>query len=287
MPAAPDPAKPGPPPELTALRRCVLAVSVLDGVDAFPDDDGVLLPGLPDLVVRWDEIALAVAGADPDGETARRRTSAWLRLRRRLADLPDPVAASRPVGLPVGHRLHPGSTWVRQRVMGGVLELGTGFAGLLDDPDEVVVVAGEVLSAAGLDDAGWWPRSLSYLEQMGRLAAERHDRDPQGALRPMGDCDVVTLLASVSFREALCRHDPYGLRTAAVPMRRRGWVDLGRIDPAFAVAAAAATPADERGFTRPLLISREEVVLARSGRPAEIELRDPTPAVRPWERRRA
>jgi hypothetical protein len=68
-------------------------------------------------------------------------------------------------------------------------------------------------------------------------------------------------------------------------MRRRGWLDLGRIDPAFAAAAAAATEAAERGFDRPLLVTADEVVMAPAGgEPGLIELRDPVAASDPWSR---
>jgi hypothetical protein len=53
------------------------------------------------------------------------------------------------------------------------------------------------------------------------------------------------------------------MRTVAVPTRNRGWLDLNRIDPAFSAAAAQLTTAEERGFDRPLLVTREEVVIAR------------------------
>jgi hypothetical protein len=55
-----------------------------------------------------------------------------------------------------------------------------------------------------------------------------------------------------------------GMRTVAVPMRSRGWLDLNRIDPAFSTAAAHLTALEERGFERPLLVTREEVVIARA-----------------------
>src|SRR6185295_6969656 len=106
-----------------------------------------------------------------------------------------------------------------------------------------------------------------------------------GVLRPIGDCDVVTLLGAQSLRAALCAQDGTGLRAAAVPMRTRGWLDLSRIDPAYTAAAAAATTELERGFPRPLLLTEEEVTLAvDGGRPAEIVLRDPAvqaPHLRP------
>jgi hypothetical protein len=122
-----------------------------------------------------------------------------------------------------------------------------------------------------------------YLERMGAIAAQR--LADNGLLRPIGDCDVVTLLASRTLREALCAQDGTGMRAAAVPMRRRGWLDLSRIDPAFTAAAASATRPEERGFSRPLLLTADEVALApQGGRPAEIVLRDPaveSPALRP------
>jgi hypothetical protein len=79
----------------------------------------------------------------------------------------------------------------------------------------------------------------------------------------MGDCDVVTLLASRLLRDALVRPIDKGMRTVAVPTRNRGWLDLNRIDPAFSATAAQLTSPEERGFDRPLLLTREEVVLAR------------------------
>ena len=48
-------------------------------------------------------------------------------------------------------------------------------------------------------------------------------------------------------------------------MRNRGWLDLSRVDPAFSAAAARLTAADERGFSRPLLVTREEVAMAPEG----------------------
>jgi hypothetical protein len=64
--------------------------------------------------------------------------------------------------------------------------------------------------------------------------------------------------------------------TCVVPMRTRGWTELRRVDPAYAVAAVGATSDDQRGFDRPLLVTVDEVGLAADGgRPAEIALRDP------------
>jgi hypothetical protein len=125
------------------------------------------------------------------------------------------------------------------------------------------------------------------LERTGRLAAERLLRDGSAPLRPFGDLDVLTLLGSTAFRAALCEADPVGWRTAAVPMRTRGWLDLGRIDPAFAAAAALATEPDERGFDRAVLVTPEEIVMTGSvGRSARHALEDPPAQINPWLRGR-
>ena len=262
-------------PDSLDLRRLALAVAVLDDVDIVPTDDGVLLTGDVPVEVSWLELRRALAGADPESDLGRRRVGAFLRGRRIVARIhPDHLREqARPVGLPVDHPLHPGLDWIRLRVLGGALDVGLGFVGAESDPDQVVVVPQTALEAAGIDPSPWWPGALDYLERMGAVAAERL-RDGS-TLRPIGDCDVVTLLASRSLREALAAQDGTGLRAAAVPMRRRGWLDLTRIDPAFTAAAASATPAEDRGFPRPVLLTADEVSLAPDGgRPAEIVLRD-------------
>jgi hypothetical protein len=114
---------------------------------------------------------------------------------------------------------------------------------------------------------------------MGELAVTRLRRDGTGVITPMGGCDVVTLLGSRALRTYLAEGDGTGLRALAVPMRTRGWFDLARIDPAFVSAAAAATDEVDRGFARPLLITRDEVTTTRqSGDLTSIVLRDPAAA---------
>ena len=272
-------------PDSLELRRLALAVCVLDDVDIVPLDDGLMLTGTTPVEVSWLELRRALGGADPNGELAHARVSAWLRGRRAAADHHGDHLreVARPVGLPVDHPLHPGLDWVRERVLGGRLDLGFGFVGVGADPDVVVVIPQGALDAAGVDPRPWWPVARDYLERMGALAGTRLGTDPM--LRPIGDCDVVTLLGSRALRSALCAQDGSGMRAAAVPMRRRGWLDLSRIDPAFTAAAAAATALDERGFSRPLLLTVDEVAMApEGGRPAEIVLRDAAadaPSLRP------
>jgi len=271
-----------------ALRRCVLAVSVLDGIDVFPGDYEIRVDGEPPLVLEWSEIDTAVGDIDPDTDQARTRLRTWLTLRQALAGvahLGNPKIRARAMGLPCGHVLHPGRAWIRTRIPGGAVDLGVGLVGLLDDPDQVVPVPTSLLQAAGIDVREWWPDLAYALEQTARLAADRFSKDPAGPLRPFGDFDVVTLLAASSFRALICEADPVGWRTAAVPMRQRGWLDLGRIDPAFAAAAALATEPCERGFDRAVLVTPEEVVVIRAGGNAAAHaLQDPPANVDPWLR---
>lgn len=265
-------------PTRLAVRQCALAVSVLHDVDTLPDTLGVVLPGPPDVVVSWRECRRALAGSEPDSDAGRSRLARWLLTRRRVADRPlaDLAERARPVGLPVQHPLHPGLDWVRRRVLGGALDLGLGFVGLDPQrPDDVAAVPQGVLDAAEVDAAGWWPAAEAYLAEMGTLAVQRWRRDPRQPLRPMGACDVVTLLGARTFRMAVCAASA-GLHPAVVPMRTRGWLDLSRIDPAFAVTAAALTAPEDLGFPRPLLLTADEVTLVPAGGDAAGQaLRDP------------
>ena len=255
-------------PEAPELRRCALAVAVLHDLDVLPAIDGVVLPGTPLVEVSWTECRRALGGVDPESDDGRYRLARWLLLRRWLADRPidDLHERARPYGAPVESPMHPGLDWVRRRVHGDALDLGLGFAGLdPSDPDRVIPVPHKLLEASGVNTDDWWPTAVVYLEQMGRMAAERIERLPDAPLRPMGDCDVVTLLGSMSLRVAMVENLADGMRAIAVPMRSRGWLDLSRVDPAFSAAAARLTSPYERGFSRPLLVTREEVALAPEG----------------------
>ncbi len=275
------------PPTDAELRRGVLAVSVLHDVDVELSPLGVVLSGAPHVWVPWSECRRALAGHDPE-TTGRRRLADWLQARRWAGDLAPHTLLERlrPVGLPLEHVLHPGLDWVRERVLGDALDLGLGAVDLDPaDPDRVVLLPTPVLDQAGLDqDEVWW-QAKQMLENLGRLAADRVRRDAKGQLRPLGDCDVVTLMGSSDLRRALAEKHG-GMSSAVVPMRRRGWTDLSLIDPAFGPAAAAATDAVDRGFPRPLLITAEEVALvSEGGRPEDVILRHPAGAVdQPWTR---
>lgn len=255
-------------PESTELRRCALAVSVLHDLDVLPAIDGIVLTGTPTVEVSWAECRRALGGVEPETDDGRHRLARWLMLRRWLAERPlgDLAERARPYGTPVESPLHSGLDWVRRRVHGDALDLGFGFVGLDPrDPDKVLPVPQRLLESAGVNVDDWWPTAVVYLERMGRMAAERMERNPNAPLRPMGDCDVVTLLGSMTLRAAMVDGVADGLRTVAVPMRNRGWLDLSRVDPAFSAAAARLTAPEERGFPRPLLVTREEVVLAAEG----------------------
>ena len=261
-------------------------------------DSGVLHPahdGLDDLTVQWGELLLA--SGDPSGTLAtadvQRRVARWLRLRIALhlhvsdlaADGPQAGRARvlsrvRPRALPVDHVLHPGPSWPRTSVLGGALDTGLGLRGVDDDgrhdADAVGLLPAGVLVAARVDVAAAHARADRYLDDMATLAADRLRRDPTAVLRPLGDADVLTLLASREFRLALV--DGMGMRSAAIPSRTRGWLDLGRLDPAFALSAALLTDADERGFARPVLVTADEVTMARAGGDAVRQsLADPAP----------
>lgn len=272
------------PPTLLELLRGSLAVSVLHDVDLETSGFGMTLTAAPRVWIPWSECRHALAGEHPETPAGRRRLADWVLARRWAADAGRDVlvAALRPVGLPYDHVLHPGLDWVRERVRGGVLDLGLGAVGLdPSDRDRVVLLPVQSLDDAGIDLDDAWEAARARLEQMGALAAERVRLDPKGQLRPYGDCDAVTLLGARSLRTALAA-EAGGLGAAVVPMRRLGWTRLSLIDPAFGPAAAAASLAEDRGFGRPLLLTADELTLVpEGGSPERIVLRDAA-VDRPW-----
>lgn len=257
--------------QVSLLRQAALAVSVLDDVDLEPRTSGVLLTGPRGVLVRWAVLRRVLAGAEPDDPAGRRRLSTFLRLRRLVMELGAQAPAvlessARALALPVGHVDHLGPGWVAETVLGGDLDAGVGVLGLLGDPDEVVPLHPGVAAAAGTDVRWWWERLAGHVDAMGALAAHRLARDAgagrQSVLRPVGGCEVLTLLVSPTLRRYLADEDGSGMRALAVPMRSRGWYDLARIDPAFVGAAWSATPEVERGVPRPLLVTADEVRIA-------------------------
>ncbi|HET8615922.1 MAG TPA: hypothetical protein VFL94_10380 [Actinomycetales bacterium] len=254
--------------DLSCLRRGALAASVLHDVPMEPRPEGVAVgrdwhdreSWVP---VSWRELAEATAGADPEGTSGRLRLRDWLRARPRLAGLADDDRRLVPLALPLGHAVHPGAGWAWEQLPGGVLELGPALR-VLDGDDELVIpVSASVARAAGVDRQPWWAQVRGHLEAMGALAVARLVRDDAAVLAPVGGCDVLTLLASGTLRRHLAGSDGTGMRAVAVPMRRRGWFDLARIDPPFVLAAAHATSVEERGVDRPLLVTEHEVATAR------------------------
>lgn len=273
-----------------ALRRGVLAVSVLDDIRLEPGEDGVRLGSDWDeprwTTVPWSALGQALAGADPESTAGRLRLRDWLRAcalaSREGLDLRSRVL---PLALPVAHALHPGSEWVQESVLGGVLDIGLAVrvTDTTSGVESTLVLSPGAAACAGVDVQSWWAPARDRLDALALLAVERLSRDATDRLTPMGGCDVLTLLCSRPLREYLAACDGTGLRAVAAPMRNRGWSDLARIDPAFVAAAAAATDDEHRGVARPLLVTVDEVTVAASTSPArlaQMALRDPA-ALRP------
>ncbi len=260
----------GQPPLVRAfLRRCVLAASVLDDLDVDPDDDGVHLPGCTPLA--WADVA-ATAGPAPAGALtggARDTTPGAARLRVRqllLAhrELHRRTARRVALAVPRGADRHPGTGWGSTAVLGGALDLGPGVVVAHAGCERTLPVPAVSARATGAA-AELTAAQREHLEAMGALAAHRLHRDEGGrdggVLRPVGGCDVPTLLAAASLRAHLVAAGGV-LRAVAVPERTRGWFDLARVDPAFVVAAWAVTDPADRGLRRPVLVTREEVAPA-------------------------
>lgn len=250
-------------------------------VDLVPADDGIVLTAAAEPVpVSWATIGRIIGGLDPETAEARLRLAACLRPLSWLAGAaPESLSRrARPLALPVGHVAHPGREWVRRAILGGAMEMGLAILGLdPDDPDALVVVPWMPTAESRRVEAACWAHALCYLHEMGTLAATRQQSTHQPALTPMGDCDVVTLLAARVFRAALVGSRG-GMCALAVPMRNRGWADFRRVDPAFAAAAAAATDEWDRGFDRPLLVTMDEVVMVPDRGIAALRLDDERPS---------
>lgn len=257
---------------------------------------------------------------------ARQQVARLLEVARLLADAGEGPAGGVeavlaqvvPLALPPGHALHPGAGWVCEQVRGGVLDLGLGLrlasvpdaapdtppgaapdtaadaaadAGVAGRGAPVVPLAPGVLACAGLPAGtaeAWWPQLRERLDQLGGLAAARLQREGTTVVTALGGCDALTLLASPTLRRHLAAGDGIGMRSVGAPMRTRVWFDLRRIDPAFVVAAAAATDAEQRGVDRPLLVTVDELtdVEPRAGGSLHLVLDGPAGAG-PGGRRRS
>jgi len=255
--------------DASTLRSCVLAVSVLHDIDLEPADDGVRVPDRSGSLVTWAMIRQVLHGAPPEGENARGRVAALLRLHRLVGDLGDDAGAcfgeaARLVALPPGHADHLGPDWVVQHLPGGALDLGYGVHGLLDEPDRCVPLAPSLGARTGVVGRESWTAIREYTERMGALAAARLAQDSRGGvIRPVGGCDVLALLASRTLRKHLAAGDTVGMRAIAAPTRVRAWYDLRHMDPAFVQAAWQLTDEPERGLATPLLVTADEVALPR------------------------
>jgi hypothetical protein len=257
-------------PDPLALRRGVLAASVLHDIPVEPADEGVRVGASWDdrdawTPVTWPELAAALGGADPESTTGHLRLRDWLRARAWAQSTGGQGNRLVALALPVGHALHPGESWVVERVLGGVLEIGPGLRST--DGGLAAPLPPSAVSPGQLRLTERWPVLCAQVAALATLAVARLDRGSSAVLRPLGGCDVLTLLSSRRMRGALATGDGTGLRAVAVPMRSRGWFDLARIDPAFVGAAATATAPDERGITSPLLVTVDEVTVVR--RPAD------------------
>ncbi|HVU74752.1 MAG TPA: hypothetical protein VHE83_17450 [Mycobacteriales bacterium] len=250
-----------------ALKNALLAVAAVHEIDLLPSDDGTVLAGAHEVLVPWTQLYDVLGRRSARSPEAPAVLAEWLRVRRWVADVPDLLLgdSARILGLPVDHPLHPGLSWVKERVHGDVLDLGIAIKGLDPAaPERLVPVPESVWTAAEADPMRWWDRARGTLEAMGVLALERWRRKPDAPLVPIGDADVVTLLGATDFRRTLAAEHG-GMCPAVVPMRSRGWLQLSAVDPAFAPAAAMATDPEERAYDRPLLLTAEEVALAGAG----------------------
>jgi hypothetical protein len=247
----------------TALRRCLLSVCVLGDLDMIPHDDGVELTGPVPVLVGWEELEYAVGTFPPESPIGRRRVEELLRLRLAVAQRPPGTGLgpgrARVVALPPGHAAHPGPTWVREVVPGGVLELGLGVAGLLPDEEAVIAVPPMVEALAGGDTERAWTQARAHADRMGALAVHRLRRSGDGVLRPVGGCDAFTLLSTEQIRRQMIGSSPLGMTGLVAPTRREAWPAPVPAEPEFLYLAWTMTDAHDRGTPYPLMITRDEV----------------------------
>ncbi len=251
----------------------------------------------------WAAAAAVIGPWSAGSPQARARLVGWLRTHAAIATAADPAGlvrdGARAVAVVVGGQLHPGpgTGWVRARVPGGVLEVGVGL--VLPGTRIAEPLWPDAAAAAGLDAADLdavWAACDEHALRMGALCARRVSRDlgapghPDGVdgagarldgsrrttrggpdaaralvLRPVGGCDVLTLLATSPVRRVLADRDPIGMAVVAAPDRTRGWCDTRRVESDFLLAAWSATAPRDRGVPWALLVTADEV--SRGHRP--------------------
>jgi hypothetical protein len=219
-------------------------------------------------VAPWDTVQGALGAHSLSSPTAVDRLASWLKLRHRVALLSprEITSEARVIGFPCDHPRHPGDGWVVQRLHGGALDLGLGLRGLdPGSPLRVVALSPSLWASLGMDPLRHWRTASMMLEHAGAAAACRMQRHRDGLIEGNTEADAVTLLGSAHLRAHLAETHA-GMATIAMPTRSRGWTRLSAVDPAFAPSAAQATSDPDRGFTRVLLVTREEVGLAAGGR---------------------
>ena len=239
--------------EHALLVQLVQAACVLDGVDAEPTADGVLVGGARTVSpIPWPDIEGVLAGDDPVAPGPRLRLALLLELRRavdaRGADAAADVArAVRVLALPVGHPLHPGAGWVRHRVPGGLLEVGLGVHGLLRGQDGVLPLPPAIGHAVDAGDL--WTRAWSLGERLAHRAVARLDGSPRDHLGGVGGCDALTLLALPALRERVAGAGP-----VAAPCRDGVWLGAAAADRDYVRAVWMLTGAGRRGLPRPVVV---------------------------------
>lgn len=277
---------------IASLRRTLLAASVIDDIDVVPTDEGVILGGSVETYLTWHDIATAIGPHPPDSVIARVRLATTLRLhawvqedaKRARAQV---RVAARLLAMHPDHALHPGDSWVQERVLGGALDCGIGLVSESSDGADAVPLPPSVAEAAQISESILFADLRVHAHSMGQLVVARLHRDDAGArsrvgsenqavLRPVGGLDVPSLLATAPVRSYLADSDGSGMRAIAVPIRSRGWYDLARVDPAFVQAAWSASSEVERGLPRSLLVTEHEVAQGPGGQDViDLALADP------------
>lgn len=250
--------------EHSALLELVRAVSVLDGVDTEPTEAGVRVARRSGPLLPWSQVADALSTHDPLDREPRLRLAVLVVLHRAVAELGPRAAAeavrdaARPLALPVGHPLHPGPSWVQERVPGDVLDLGVGVVGLAGR--DVLPLPPAVAALAGYDTAAEWSQVRALGTEWSDVALARlfGPADPPLVLTGAGGVDALTVLALPATRERLTG-------PVAAPARDKAWLGLGRRshDESYLSAVWMLTAPARRGVLEPLSVSPDRVMPLR------------------------